>query len=645
MTAPPVFVALTAAGTDLARRLQATFPDSELHGRTGRVAEADVFFAETTAHIAKLFNAGRPLIGICAAGILIRALAPHLADKTAEPPVLALAEDGSAIVPLLGGHSGANRLAQTLGGVLGTLPALTTAGDVRFGLALDDPPPGWSLGGVHGRSQDVSDAGRAAAKHVMAAALDGQPLGLDVIAGDAAWLERSALTFDDTAALRIRVTDEVTPEDGVPGTNVFGADGVPGAEGGLFILHPPSLAVGVGCERDAAPAEVIALIEDTLAQGGLSPRSVACIASIDVKMDEPAVHAAAAHFGVPARFFTAAALEAETPRLKTPSDVVYREVGCHGVAEGAALAAGGPESSLIVPKHKSARATCAVVRAQGNIDPARVGQARGRLSVVGIGPGEANWRTPAVSRAVAEATDLVGYRLYLDLLGEAVQGKTCHDSELSKEEARVRRALELAAEGRDVCLVCSGDAGIYALATLTVELLEHENRPDWNRVALRFEPGVSALQAAAARAGAPLGHDFAAVSLSDLLTPWEVIEKRLRAVAEGDFVLALYNPVSKRRRWQLEKARDVLLDHRPADTPVILARNLGRDGESVEVIDLADLHPDLVDMLTVVLIGASQTRRAICGHRSWVYTPRGYAAKFEATPHGAMETAQREAGE
>ena len=394
-------------------------------------------------------------------------------------------------------------------------------------------------------------------------------------------------------------------------------------------LHPPVLTTGVGCERDADPAELRDLVTETMAKHGLAPGAVACVASIDVKMDEAAVNTLGETLRLPVRFFDAATLEAETPRLANPSDVVFNEVGCHGVAEGAALAAGGPDAVLIVEKTKSTRATCAIARSPANIDPATVGRARGRLTVVGTGPGTPLWRTPAVSRAVAEATDLVGYGLYLDLLGPASEGKALHSSELSEEEARARKALDLAAEGKQVALVCSGDPGVYALATLVVELIDRKDDTRWNRIAVTIEPGVSALQAAAARAGAPLGHDFCAVSLSDLLTPWEVIEKRLTAAAEGDFVMALYNPVSKRRRWQLEKSRDILLAHRPPETPVILARNLGRDGETIQIIDLKDLTADMVDMLTLVMIGSSDTRAVTRGTRRWVYTPRGYAGKMQ----------------
>jgi cobalt-precorrin 5A hydrolase / precorrin-3B C17-methyltransferase len=177
-----------------------------------------------------------------------------------------------------------------------------------------------------------------------------------------------------------------------------------------------------------------------------------------------------------------------------------------------------------------------------------------------------------------------------------------------------------------VALVSSGDAGIYGLASLVFELIDGENRAEWRRVALDVIPGVSALQAAAARAGAPLGHDFCAISLSDLLTPWPTIERRLVAAASGDFVVALYNPRSARRVTQLVAARRILLAHRPAATPVAVARNLGRENESLVLTTLAEFDPGIVDMLTLVIVGNSETR-LLAGRTPRIYTPRGYEGK------------------
>lgn len=602
MSAPvakPVFVALTGDGGALAKRLAPTFPGAEVHGRVGRVSEADVFFDDTLPHLRELFSSGRPIIGVSAAGILIRALAPLLSDKQTEPPVVALAEDGSSAVPLLGGHHGANDLARALAEASGGFAAITTAGDVGLGIALDAPPDGWRL------------ANPDRAKAVTAALLAGEPVALGVEAGDADWLHAAKLSFADKADLSIRITDQAM------------------ADGAALTFHPPSLAMGLGCERHAEPAELIALADATLADSGLAAGAVACVVSIDVKADEAAVHAVADHFGVPARFFPASELEYQTPRLANPSDIVYAEVGCHGVAEGAALAAVGDTGALIVEKNKSTRATCAIARAAGCIDATIIGKPRGQLTVVGIGPGAAEWRTPAVTRVLAEAEEVVGYGLYLDILGDLIKGKPRHDSILSEEEARVRFAIERAAEGKRVALVSSGDAGIYALATLAFELLDREDRAEWNRLLVAVEPGVSAIQAAAARIGAPIGHDFCTISLSDLLTPWEEIQRRLKAAAEGDFVIAFYNPVSKRRRHQLPYAQEVLMGARPPQTPVVLARNLGRPEEEIRVIRLDELTPDHADMLTLVLVGNSQTRLVTRGEGRWVYTPRGYAAKMD----------------
>lgn len=604
----PVFMALTAQGLALARRLQPDFPGAEVHGRRGRAEGADLLFDDTAAALRACFVEGRPIVGLCATGILIRALAPLLADKRSEPPVIALAEDGGAIVPLLGGHRGANCLARQIAEALGIEAAVTTAGDRRFGIALDAPPANWVL------------ANQDDCKAFMAALLDGARVRLTVEAPeqptgralkhDFDWIIRSDLPFGDDGALEILVTERAEPGS---------------AE--RLVYHPRTLALGVGCERGCAAGELIDLVRGRIEEAGLAPQALAGVFSLDLKADESAVHALAENLGLPARFFDAATLEAETARLANPSDAVFREVGVHGVAEGAALAAVGETGVLILPKTKSARATCALARAPHPLHAGSLGAPQGRLLVIGTGPGAEAWRTPETRAAVEAASDLVGYRLYLDLLGPCAAGKVRHDFELGEEEARVRHALSLAAEGRTVALVSSGDPGIYAMASLVFEVLETRERPDWQRVRVEVAPGISALQAAAARIGAPLGHDFCTVSLSDLMTPWPDIEKRLTAGAEGDFVVALYNPVSRRRRHQLERARDILLRHRPADTPVVLARRLGREGEEVTVINLSDLAPEQVDMLTLVLIGSTTTRRVPRRDGGlWVYTPRGYDA-------------------
>ena len=590
MSVDPFHLALTPGGVETARRVAG--PDAIIHAPRDM---ADLTVDDVGEALRGAFHEGRAIVAVMAAGALVRLLAPALCDKRAEPPVIAIAEDGSAVVPLLGGHRGANTWAKTIAARLGCEPAITTAGDVRFGVALDEPPAGWAL------------ANPRDAKAAMASLLRGG--GVTVtgsIEPAATWPELQGLPKGDEVHLH------------------FGDD----APDGALRYLPVDTVVGVGCERGAEAAELIELVTATLSGAGVAVDRVAAVASLDLKADEAAVHAVAQRLDVPALFHGAETLEALTPRLASPSDTVFAEVGCHGVAEGAALATAGEDAALIVPKRKSARATCALARAPRPIvQPA--GRARGRLFVVGIGPGSEAWRSPEVTRMVRAATDLVGYSLYLDLLGPLAKGRTRHDFDLGREEDRVRHAMELAGTGRDVALVCSGDAGIYAMATLVFELLDDGGLSDGaGRIGIEVSPGISALQAAAARAGAPLGHDFCTISLSDLLTPWPMIEKRVRAAAEGDFVIAFYNPVSRRRRTQLAFARDVLLAQRGPDTPVVLATNLGRDGERVRIVPLGDLQVDDVDMLTVVIVGSSDSRTVDTGDgRRWVYTPRGYAAK------------------
>jgi precorrin-2 C20-methyltransferase / precorrin-3B C17-methyltransferase len=253
----------------------------------------------------------------------------------------------------------------------------------------------------------------------------------------------------------------------------------------------------------------------------------------------------------------------------------------------------------------------------------------GEVTVVGLGPGAAEWVSPEARRALAAATDLVGYQPYLDRVPPQA-GQARHGSDNRVEIERARHALALAAQGRRVCVVSSGDPGIFAMATAVMEAVEHGD-PEWRALDVRVVPGISAMQAAAARAGAPLGHDFCVLSLSDRLKPWPVIAARLEAAAAADLALALYNPVSSQRVWQLSEARSILLRHRAPETPVVLARDLGGQEEVVTISDLARFDATTVDMRTIVLIGASTTRafRRTDG-RQFVYTPRSYAAREPA---------------
>ena len=593
MSDATAIVVLTEHGLVTARRIRTCLAGARIHGYTPRVSGADIQFDDVGAELRRLFAAGIDTVGVCAAGILIRTLAPALADKHEEPAVIAVAEDGSAVVPLLGGHHGANELSRRLGDALLTPAAITTASDARWRIALDDPPPGWVLANPHRY------------KAFMARLLAGEDCRLE---GEADWLRRSGIEFQADATLAVRVTD--APDTGDEDTLVF---------------HRRRFALGVGCERGVPASELGELVERTLAGANLSARSLAGVFSVDLKADEPAVHALAETLGLPVRFFDPPTLEALTPRLANPSETVFREVGCHGVSEAAALAAAGNGGTLRVPKTKSRRATCAIGEAPSPIDAMQIGRARGVLTVVGLGPGTPAWRTPAADRAIASATHLVGYRGYLDML-PAGSDQVRYAYALGEETDRVDQALALAAGGHRVALACSGDPGVYAMATLVFERLEMAAYPGWRRSEIVVLPGVSAMHGAAALVGAPLGHDFCAISLSDLLTSWAVIEQRLEAAAAGDFVVALYNPASKRRRRGLARAIEILAARRRSTTPVVVAREIGRDEQSITVTCLQDLDQPSIDMMTLLIIGSTETRSS----GGYVYTPRGYGMKGDS---------------
>ena len=247
------------------------------------------------------------------------------------------------------------------------------------------------------------------------------------------------------------------------------------------------------------------------------------------------------------------------------------------------------------------------------------------LFIIGLGPGPDAWLTPEASNALARATDLLGYKPYLDRLALRADQRV-HASDNREELARARHALALAATGEEVAVVSGGDPGIFAMAAAVLEAVEG-GEPGWRDLDIQVLPGVSAMQAAAARLGAPLGHDFCAISLSDNLKPWDVVARRLRAAAEGDFVIALYNPASKARPDRIHEAFALLRSLKAASTPVAFARAVGRPDERLTLTTLGEADPGVADMATLVMIGSSETRyieRA--GERPWMLTPRTYGA-------------------
>jgi len=535
----PAIVILGAGSLPVARKIAAALPGAQIHGLKSRVNDADIAFEEFGPALRDLFASDTPIIVLCATGIVVRALAPLLQDKRAEPPVVVVAEDGSAIVPLLGGLRGVNDLARRIGTALETAPAITTTGEVRFGTTLELAPEGYVL------------ANPAAGKRFMSDLLAGAKVRID---GKAPWLAETRLPIDPAGTLTIRVTPKaVTP-----------------AEGEL-VFHPRSVRIDV---RSGAADRVIPALESK----GLSPKAVACIVAAETDAADPAIHALAKTLDRPLRIV--AAIDADPVALSV---------------------------------------------ADAPIDPATIGRARGKLSVIGIGPGSLDWRTPEAQRELAGADDLIGYETYLRMAGPFAPHQVVRATDNREEMTRARHAFELAAQGRSVAVVSSGDPGIFAMAAAVLEALHDSADPAWHGVELKIVPGISAAQAAAARSGAPLGHDFCVISLSDNLKPWDVIERRLTLAAQADLVLALYNPISRARPTQLAQALTAIRMHRGPQTPVVLGRDIGRPDESLRVVTLGTLDTADVDMRTVVIVGSSTTA-AFDGGR-WVYTPRWYGDK------------------
>ncbi|MFB8353847.1 precorrin-3B C(17)-methyltransferase [Streptomyces niveus] len=637
-------ISATAAGASTRDRLATAWP-----GRT-RVYDGPVREA-----VERAFAECEQLVCFLATGATVRLLAPLLTDKASDPGVVCVDEAGRFAVSLLGGHGGgANSLATEVASALAATPVITTATDATDIPGLDTlglPTEGavatvtraildgtpvtlhadavWPLpplppNVMRGAPPAVGDGDAAAPGGTLASehATSGAPEDAPPRTASRAY-RPTAPTSGPHAPLAAppdagSAPGEAEPEGVVPalpgsgGPRLVLTDRVVGIGAADVVVRPPSLVVGVGASRGVGADEVYGLVRDVLRDAGLSPLSVVELATVDAKADEPGIVGAAGRLGVPVRTYPAHVLAAVT--VPNPSDAPLAAVGTPSVAEAAALAA-GRGGELLVPKRKSspegraAMATCAVVRRAP----------RGRLAVVGLGPGARDLLTPRATAELRRASVLVGLDQYVDQIRDLLRpGTRVIESGLGREEERARTAVTEAQAGHAVALVGSGDAGVYAMASPALA----EAADDIEVVGV---PGVTAALAAAAILGAPLGHDHVSISLSDLHTPWEVIERRVRAAAEADIVVTFYNPRSRGRDWQLPKALALLAEHRTAATPVGVVRNASRPDGTSHLTTLARLDPATVDMMTVVTVGNTATRE-IAGR---MVTPRGYRWQSE----------------
>lgn len=591
----------------IAATLPAGGAQSSLHPYTGPLRE----------HLPHLWANYRGLICCLATGAVVRLIAPLLTDKTSDPAIVVVDEAAQAVISLCGGHrGGADHLTQVVASYLGATPILTGAANHRQAPGVDTwgLPFGWRRGPGDWTA-------------VSAAIARGEPVQVIQEVGSTVWqatlanglpLQLAPQSQPETATHVWISAQRRVPE---PGT------AAPSVTGPQVQWYPRVLWVGIGCERGTPPGVIAQAVATALASQGLAAEAIAGVATIDLKADEAGLLAFCRDQDLPLVCFTAEQLQAVS--VPNPSAIVAAEVGTPSVAEAAALLAAGQVGPGIAPSQVSLRVPKQVVRLPNQPGAVTVAIAQasveytgrvGKLWLIGTGPGEVAQITPAAQAALRAADVVIGYSLYIDLIRSQLRtGQLIESLPITQERQRAERAIALANWGLTVAVVSSGDCGIYGMAGLVLEELSQRGW-DGQTPSVQVFPGITAMQAAAARVGAPLMHDFCAISLSDLLTPWEVIEKRLQAAAQADFVTALYNPRSQTRTRPIQQAQAIFLAHRSPDTPVALVRAAYRQDEHITLTTLGQLLEAAIDMLTIVIIGNQSTRR----YGDWLITPRGY---------------------
>lgn len=592
----------------LPQTLQSQITEADLAGET--ICFYDGSLRE---HVGKIWPQYRSFVFGLATGAVVRLMASLLQDKAIDPAIVVVDEAGQFVISLCGGHqAGADRLTRFLAHTLGATPVLTGSANSADlpGIDVIGQPFGWQKG-----SGDWTGVSAAIARGDQVQVL--QDCGCDLWAGslpethpfvwgEPDYREEAHPEFQVQARVWISYRQrQFAPQSDFPKVQ----------------WHPRVLWIGIGCERGTPRSVIEAGVEKALRANHLAAGSIAGLATIDLKADEVGLVEFATDRSYPLQCFPAEQLQqVEVP---TPSAVVAAEVGTPSVAEAAALLAAQTSdlSNLLVKKQifRQEGQPGAVTIAVAVADREYTGRL-GQLWLVGTGPGNLDQITPAAKGAISQADVVIGYSLYIDLIRPLLRpGQIVEASPITQERQRAERAIELAHWGLTVAIISSGDCGIYAMGGLVLEVLQEQG---WDGVTPEVQvfPGISALQAAASRVGAPLMHDFCAISLSNLLTPWDVIEKRLTAAAQADFVTAFYNPKSQTRTEQIEIAQRIFLQFRSPETPVALVRSVYRPDEEIRITTLAQMLDSPIDMLTTVIIGNQSTRF----YQGWVITPRGY---------------------
>lgn len=624
---PIAAIATTSSGANLLQPLVQTHsitlwvPDSILG-----IAGAQVYSGSLKEHLQTLWTCHRSFVFCLATGAVVRLIAPLLHHKATDPAVVVVDEAGQFVISLCGGHqAGADQLTRIIAASIEGTPVLTGAANRAQlpGIDVLGVPFGWVKGEGDWTGVSAAIARGDAVRVMQTAGTDLWSQGLPpehpfVIEED---LDSKVETRRGIAR---NASTEISSREQASKAQVWiGAKHPTGdRQTPLVQWHPRVLWVGVGCERGTPKSVIQQAIQTVFQQQGLVEAAIAGLATIDLKADEAGLLEFCQERNLPLRCFSAADLR--TVPVPTPSPIVAAEVGTPSVAEAAAILASYPPSpipSLLVPKHifRVADQPGAVTIAVAESAQEYTGR-NGQLWLVGTGPGRLDQMTAAAKSAIAQADVVIGYSLYVELIASILRpGQIIETLPITQERQRAERAIALAQWGLSVAVVSSGDCGIYGMAGLVMEQLQALGW-DGKTPSVQVFPGITALQAAASRVGTPLMHDFCAISLSDLLTPWEVIEKRLTAAAQADFVAALYNPKSQTRTEQIAIAQRIFQQYRDANTPVAIVRAAYRADEQIMLTTLAEFLNHPIDMLTTVLIGNQSTRT----HADWMITPRGY---------------------
>jgi cobalt-precorrin 5A hydrolase/precorrin-3B C17-methyltransferase len=590
---------ITNKSRSLAGRIKKFYPEAQV-------------FRYKSEIIKQEWDNKRLLIFIMAAGIAVRSISQLIKNKKTDPAVLVIDEEGRYVISLLSGHiGGANAHALEIADFLKAQAVITTASDINKLTSID----------MWAHNNNLIIQNEIIIPSVSTKLLNNGQLKV--------YDETDMILPDEFVRVQLPRNVDILITNKL---NLY-KKGSETSHPGQLILRPKNIVIGIGCNSGTTSQEIESFVRDVMGNSNLSFSSISCLATIDIKASEKGIVEFSEKHGFNINTYS----PEEINKVKgiEKSKAVFEATGAYAVAEPTALLASS-YGRLLVPKQARGNVTVAAAEIR-RIDLAESSEElpessvlsvkvhrKGKIYIVGTGPGSIKHITPAAVDAIISSDFIVGYDTYLELIHELIAGKNIISTGMTQEIDRCKKAIELANDGWTVSVISGGDPGIYAMAGLVFELLislkANSNLPDVSIPDVEVVPGISALNAAASRLGAPLMHDFACISLSDRLTPWDIIVRRLDAAASSDFVMVLYNPKSKGRTEHINIAASIIRKYRHPDTPVGIVRQAMRERETVVITNVHEFLSYDIDMQTTIIIGNSRT----FARNGWIITPRGY---------------------